>query len=135
MKALILEATDYTPHVVLDPVSNQLEINGESSPEDAIQFYSAVGKWFKEYSDFRNERREPIQGSTEKPLVLTFYLTYITSSSLRCIYDLLRNAQLLPPFSSSLRIKWKHDFDDADIASSGMQLSKMLNLPFEIVSI
>ncbi len=131
MNALILDATEYTPLVILDPTNNRFEITGESSPEDSVQFYSLLGKWFKEFMD-----QAELSGNSPgaKEITLAFQLSYITSSSLRSIYDLLSHVNARKTESQLVKVKWVHDREDEDIANSGLQLSRMLKLPFEFVA-
>ena len=56
MEALIIEATDDTPKVVLDPANNVFEFSGKSLPEDVTTFYGPVLDWLDSYSESPNPK-------------------------------------------------------------------------------
>jgi hypothetical protein len=134
MNAISLEATEFTPRVVLDHVNYIFEIIGESSPEDARQFYTPLIKWvddFGKYLHFLNANSPKASG---RDITFVFHLDYVTSSSLKNIYDLLQKIESLKAYSDKLKIKWVYDADDEDMQDNGQEFSKMLKIPFEIQS-
>ena len=49
MKTLILEPTDETPKVVLDPENKVFSISGKSFPENVEVFFNPILRWLDEY--------------------------------------------------------------------------------------
>jgi hypothetical protein len=130
MNKIFLEKTEYTPLVKFDHIDFSFEIKGESSPEDARQFYAPLIKWvddFRNYLYFLNDKVP-----TKKSLEFIFHMDYVTSSSLKNIYDLLVKIETLKPHVEGVKIKWIHDKDDEDMEENGIEFSKMLNIPFEV---
>jgi hypothetical protein len=134
MNALALEATEFTPKVVLDHVNYLFEIKGESSPEDARQFYSPLIKWVEDFGNYLHYLNSKSEKSAQREVCFQFHLDYVTSSSLKNIYDLLQKIEALRTYSDKLKVKWVYDADDEDMQDNGQEFSKMLKVPFEIVS-
>ena len=54
MKPYIKTATADTPSVILDAERGIFEISQMSLPEDAVDFYSPILAWLREYAQNRN---------------------------------------------------------------------------------
>jgi hypothetical protein len=134
MNKISLEATDFTPRILLDHITFTFEIIGESSPEDAKQFYSPVIKWIDDFGKYLHFLYQSNPALVKKDLTFHFHLDYVTSSSLKNIYDLLLKIETLKAYTNNLKIKWMYDEGDDDMKDNGVEFSKMLKMPFEIVS-
>ena len=53
MDALRIDATEFTPEVIMDPSTNSFEITGESRPENAGKFYQEILDWLDTYYNLR----------------------------------------------------------------------------------
>ena len=49
MKNIHIEATKYTPEILLDPENCVIEIRGKSYPENTFEFYKPVIEWLEEF--------------------------------------------------------------------------------------
>ena len=58
MKLYTVEATDFSPEVILDQKKNTFEISGISRPENANEFYEPIVIWLDEYVKNPNKRTE-----------------------------------------------------------------------------
>jgi hypothetical protein len=134
MNPIVLDQTEFTPKVVLDHVNFKFEIAGESSPEDARQFYAPLIKWIDDFGKYLHFLYSNNAASTRKPLVFSFHFDYVTSSSLKNIYDLLVKIEKLKEYTDQLTIRWVYDAEDEDMEDNGHEFSKMLQIPFEVVS-
>jgi hypothetical protein len=134
MNAITLDKTEFTPRVLLDHVNFKFEIEGESSPEDARQFYAPLIKWIDDFSSYLHFLYTNSPKANKRDIVFTFHLDYVTSSSLKNIYDLLMKIEGLKAYTDHLTIRWLHDADDEDMQDNGLEFSKMLKLPFEVIS-
>jgi hypothetical protein len=134
MNKIALVATEFTPHILLDHNTFTFEIKGESSPEDAKQFYSPIIKWIDDFGKYLHFLYESNPELVKRDLVFHFHLDYVTSSSLKNIYDLLLKIETLKIYTDNLLIKWMFDEGDDDMKDNGLEFSKMLKIPFEILS-
>ncbi len=88
MDPLILEASDFSPKVVLDPVNNKFELSGESRPENAGKFYEPIVKWLEQYKAMLFWQKDKY-GKANK-VVFEFNLDYFNSTSAKHILDMLK---------------------------------------------
>jgi len=79
MKKLEIAARDQTPLIILDKENSIFEIRGYSYPDEALEFYSEIIDWFKEYIKNPN---------TETKLILD--LIYVNSTSIKFINEILK---------------------------------------------
>ena len=49
MEAMIIEATEFSPGVVLDSKAHKFEISGDSRPENTGKLYEPIIKWIEQY--------------------------------------------------------------------------------------
>ena len=78
MNLISIEATESTPAIRCDFENEFIQITGRSIPEDAIEFYSPIIKWLKDY-----------QESSTQNLKLIFFLDYINSISFKMVFEVL----------------------------------------------
>ena len=123
MKALILPATRSTPGIHFDPALGVFELTGTSVPENASEFYQPVVEWLAGHlSDLKGEH------------VMHFHLSYFNSTSLKAIYQLLKQAkEACLMGQSSLRVCWHGDADDELLVETASMLSDLLDMPMEVV--
>jgi hypothetical protein len=133
MNAISLERTEFTPRVNFDHVNFKFEIEGESSPEDARHFYAPLLKWIEDFGSYLHFLYSDSPTATKRDIVFTFHLDYVTSSSLKNLYDLLVKIESLKSYTDHLLIRWVHDADDEDMEDNGREFSKMLKIPFEVL--
>lgn len=108
MENYLLEATKYTPLISFSASQNQLEISGESYPENTIKFFLPCFNWLKEYLDL-------VEGETIR---LKMDLSYFNSSSSKVfmdIFDLLDAAGK----ENEIIINWYYDPEDEDSLEYG----------------
>ena len=82
MEALRIEATEFTPEVIMDPASNVFEITGESRPENAGKFYKEILDWLDNYYNLRYWKDSKFSGVEA---VFEFKLDYFNSTSAKFI--------------------------------------------------
>ena len=120
LKPLLLEATEYTPKVILDQQSGRFEISGRSFPEDASKFYLPVLSWIEDYV------KEPCQKT-----VFYFNLEYFNSTSLKQLLEILLRLEDIVA-ANEVKIIWSYGSDDDLMAAKGQEIQNMVNLPFEL---
>jgi len=76
MDKLEIEATQYTPHIVMDD-AGEIAIVGKSYPENTFDFYAPVIEWLKQY----------FSEKAGQGLTVNIELLYFNSSSSKLFFD------------------------------------------------
>ena len=121
MNALIIEATDETPSVVLDPANNVFEFVGKSLPEDVTSFYGPVLDWFDQYGAEHNANT-----------VVDFKLVYFNTASSKLILDILFKLDELREKGAAISVRWHFQDDDEDMKEAGEEYGDLVEMPFEL---
>lgn len=123
MEALIIEATDDTPKVVLDPSNNDFEFSGKSLPEDVTTFYSPVMDWLEGYSDSPNSKT-----------IVKFNLVYFNTASSKLILDILFKLEEIFDNGNDISIEWHYQEEDEDMEEAGEEYGDLVEMPLELKS-
>lgn len=119
---LILEATNDTPEVVLDPAGNKFQFSGRSLPENARDFYLPLFEWFDSYIQQPN------------PLTtLEVNMFYFNTSSSKMLMDIFFKLENLHKAGHEVKIVWYCDEDDEDMVEMGEEFAEMVDVPVKIV--
>ncbi len=122
MNALILPATRSTPGVWFEPEAGRFELTGNSIPENANEFYQPVIEWLANHlHDLKGEQ------------VMDFHLSYFNSTSLKAIYQLLKQIKESCTMGATIRVRWYAEDDDELLVETVAMLSEMLEMPMEIL--
>jgi hypothetical protein len=133
MEALKIEATDYSPKINLNHITNEYSIIGESRPENARKFYEPILAWFTEAFNhfyFLNSK----SGGVNAPKVLVINLDYFNSTSAKLLYDLM--AQLKEgkeKFNVEFAVDWHYHYLDEDMLESGKEMERLTQLKFNYI--
>jgi len=125
---LIIEKTNTTPEVVLDPEKSIYKITGESRPSDVREFYDQIITWL---IDFRQEFTKATD--LKDPINFNFNLEYFNSSSAKLILDICKILASLKVSGYNVTINWCYDKEDVDMLEVGKELSSIVKVPFEYV--
>ena len=131
MDALLIEQTEFSPRVVLDPPHRIFEFSGESRPENAGKFYEPIVKWLEKFHQELSSQGATA-GNAER-LVFQFSLNYFNSTSAKHLLDVLKQLHLLQKDNFNVLIKWHYHDLDEDMKESGEEFSKLIEVPFEFV--
>ena len=131
MDALIIDQTEFSPKVVLDPGNKRFEFSGESRPENAGKFYEPVVKWLEVFYKELNTLKT--SGGTTYPITINFSLDYFNSTSAKHLLDVLKQLDLIKKAQIDVVIKWHYHEMDEDMKESGEEFSKLIEVPFEFV--
>ena len=131
MNALIIEPSDFSPKVVLDPTKNVFELSGESRPENTSKFYVPILQWLEQYQSVLYWEKDKF-GQSASDKVFEFKLDYFNSTSAKFIMDLLMQLDKMAQEGYPIKVKWYYDKRDEDMKESGEEFSKLLKkLPME----
>ena len=123
MEPLIIQATEDTPEVVFDPMSNTFKISKISVPEDAYEFYHPIIQWIKRYSE------NPLEET-----IVEFDLEYVNSASAKQLIQLLLALEDLNSKAKVL-VKWYYEAIDEDMQLLGKRFKNLADINFEFIEI
>ena len=118
MQPLRIESTKYTLAVDFDPDTTVLRMAGASYPASALDFFEPVFQWVRSYV------RE-VGG----PIHLHLHVTYLNTSSTKCMLDLLDLLERYYRSGGEVRVEWHHAADDDDIRETGEEIAADIELP------
>jgi len=111
-----------TPKVIGNENIGELTIEGNSYPENVIQFYTPIMSWVENISETNDEIKVECQ----------FY--YIASSSVIAFLKLLQKIESLFT-NKKITFIWKYEEGDDDIRKIGQDYSTILETPIDIVEV
>ena len=132
MEPLIIEATDKTPGIILDPYNDNFEISGNSRPENVSEFYYPVINWLIEFEKEVLDKKV-IKFDKKHPLNFNIKMNYFNSSSAKFLYDVMSELIRFHENGYVIRILWCFDKDDDDMKYAGEEMSELLEVPFQFI--
>lgn len=118
-----LAQTQSTPLILFDETTHTLSIVGESFPENSFAFYAPVLDWLKQYL-LRNQ-----------VLVLDLAITYMNSSSTKCMLDLLDLMEDAHARGVQVSVIWRYDQENPRSFELAEEFSEEVSFTFEIVAL
>ena len=123
MEKLILEETEDTPEIILDPVEGKFKISKISVPENALDFYRPVLEWIKQYAEEPNIQT-----------VFDFDLEYVNTASSKQIIQIILLLQKVSE-KGNVKVNWYYESIDEDMRALGARYKKLVTVPFDLVEI
>jgi sugar/nucleoside kinase (ribokinase family) len=120
--SLDVQATLSSPQVQADPDAGLLCLAGESYPENTFEFYRPINAWLDAFL-----ARDP------RPLTLELRLSYLNTSSIKCLIDLLDELEAAHQAGRGVVLNWYYDPDDDRAMELAEEFKEDLTLPFHIV--
>ncbi len=134
MNTLLIEPTDFSPKILLDPINNIFELSGESRPENTSKFYVPIIEWLVQYQGVLFFEKD--KGGQMPVKTFEFKLDYFNSTSAKFIMDVLMQLDKMAQDNYPIKAKWYFDKRDEDMKESGEEFSKLLKkLPVEFVEV
>jgi hypothetical protein len=124
LQTLDLPATLSSPRVRADPEAGLVSLAGESYPENSFEFYRPLGQWVAAY--LARDRR---------PLTLEIRLSYLNTSSIKCLIDLLDLLEDEHRTGRTVALNWYCDAEDDRAMELAEEFREDLTLPFHITSV
>jgi hypothetical protein len=126
MRKLIIDQTENSPKVILDPEKKIYEISGESRPPDVREFYDRILTWMDDFS------LELIKTENKTEQVkFNFNFGYFNSSSGKLILDICKVLARLQSRGINVSVNWHYERDDVDMMEVGQEISRIVKFPFE----
>jgi hypothetical protein len=123
MDNFIIENTKSTPYIKFDYEKKILIIKGESYPENSYSFYEPIYKLIDEYFINYDE------------LTIDFQLSYINTSSIKCLIMLFDKLNENYTNGKSIIINWYYDEDNGFDYDMGQDFKMDVDIPFNFISI
>jgi hypothetical protein len=117
-----IEPTSSSPKVFFDEKTNVFLIEGESYPENSFDFYKPVFNWFDEVF--------PTLDSME----LHLKISYMNSSSVKCILDIMTILEEAYETGKNCKIKWFYEPENSRSLELAEDFKEDLELPFEVLT-
>ena len=124
MKILKINNTPKTPDVDFNPTSGVFQISGISVPENSSEFYTILIQWLKGY----------IQKPADTTKII-FKLTYVNTSSLQFIYDILMLLDEIHDNTSKVKVEWYYLTEDSDMKEMGEDYQEALSVDFSFFEV
>lgn len=120
MEFITIEPTSATPLFSYNPATTTLCIIGESYPENSFDFYAPVLSWLK-------------ASLNELPgLTLDIAITYMNSSSTKCVFDLLDVMEDAFGRGVKTAIIWRYDLENPRSYEMAEDFREEVTFPFTI---
>ncbi|MEA1884700.1 MAG: DUF1987 domain-containing protein [Thermotogota bacterium] len=117
-----IEHTSTSPKVFFDEKNHIFLIEGESYPENSFEFYKPIFKWFDEVF--------PTLDSME----LQLKISYMNSSSVKCILDIMTILEEAYGTGKNVKIKWFYELENSRSFELAEDFKEDLELPFEVLT-
>lgn len=117
-----IAATASSPLVAGDAGRGVLALSGESYPENSFEFFRPVLDWAAAF----------LAGSAA-PLALDLRLTYLNTSSIKCMMDLLDLLEEAHRGGRKVEVAWRYDPENDRALDLAEEFREDLTLPFHIL--
>ena len=122
MDNLHIVPTGSSPLVDFDAETGLLRLSGESYPENALEFFRPILAWISAFLE-RDAR----------PLTLELRLTYMNTSSIKSLMDILDDLEDAHQGGREVRLHWYCDEDNGRALEMAEEFREDLTLPFQII--
>lgn len=133
MEPLIIQASEYTPEINLNPEMRLFDFKGVSRPENAIEFYTQIYNWFADYESYL--KKMFYAGQEKYDLTCNFYFSYFNSASSKMIYTILEILRGIKKLGFGLTINWYYDGGDDQMREDAEELSEAIELMFNLIEV
>ena len=124
MEVLEIEGTFMTPHVVLNPTTNEFILKGNSRPENPLAFFKPIFNWFENYLNV-----------SENKLTLSIALDYFNTSTSKILLDLFEFFENFNEKETKVHVIWHYQSDDEDMKEAGEELFDLVSISGELKAI
>jgi hypothetical protein len=123
MVELHIEKTQVSPEVRYDPDAAVLSIAGESYPENSFDFYAPVLDWLAANLPSLTSLR------------LEVSVSYMNSSSIKCMLDILDAIGEAHTAGKDVRAVWYYETDNPRALDLAEEFRSEISFPFIVIAI
>jgi len=98
-----------------------IDITGISYPENAIEFFTPVLDWVKQFTENNN-----------MPLLLQFKVNYYNTSSSKYLFKMLEILEKYYNKGNKVEVKWYYCEGEEDMLESWKEMMEEFKLPYSI---
>lgn len=123
---IYIPSTESTPSITIDFAKKQIDIVGESRPENVKAFYEPILDLIKDFESYLLNQVK--QYHTEITLQVKFRLNYFNSSSAKYILILIQTFQSIEDNSNhaiKIVLNWHYELDDDDNLHAGQEMARL----------
>jgi hypothetical protein len=124
LNCLFIPATESSPQVVGDVATGELALSGESYPENCFEFYRPILNWVAAYL-----------AQDRGGLILEFRITYLNTSSIKALMDLLDDMEDAYGKGRPVEVRWYYDRENHRALDLAEEFKEDLTLPFNIIPV
>ncbi len=128
MQRFTVEKTKATPKIDFDPERNVLLIEGESYPENTLNFYDPVINWLREYI-------EQLNNDANNDAVLKINLSYLNTSSTKCLLNIIEMLEDANSDGKNIVLNWYYDRENESMLECAEEFQEDVEFPFNIIPI
>ncbi len=122
MNDLTIQGDKQKPDLVFSAKTGNLEISGQSLPENASLLYNPVVSWIDEYV------KQPA-----KQTVLSFKMKYYNTASSKMFFSFIKKLNILYQSGANVKIEWHYLEDDEDMLDAGEYFRDLVDIPFYFI--
>ncbi len=122
MSKIELSATTSTPAVTADAQTGNLEMRGDSYPENSFEFFAPIVEWVQDHLKTPNAS-----------LDVALHLLYLNTSSVRAMMDIFELLEDAHKSSHAVAVQWFYDEDNDRIAELAKEFKEDCTFPFDIL--
>jgi len=133
MKVIDIPKTEKTPEVILDDEGQFFQIKGKCLPENIRDFSHLVIENLEKYLNQLSPDPDKEKGT--EAFKVNFKLGYFNSAAAKFIADVIQVVDEYIQRGVPIKIFWYFDEDDHDMLEAGQDISRMVNVRMEYVSV
>ena len=123
MEPLIIPGKRNTPSIWFDPSIDRFEMSGTSIPENANEFFRPVFNWLAANLPHLKD------GS-----IFHFHFSYFNSTSLKAIFQVLRQLKEASVMGPKLEVRWYVEEDDEFMSDAAEMYMQLLDFKMQVVT-
>ena len=122
MNDLQIEPTSVTPRVDFRADTGMMTISGDSYPENAFEFFEPLIAWIH---GFIRDQTGPVR--------LDVTLSYLNTSSIKCLVDILEMLEEAYRNGRSVRVYWFYEPENDRALDMAEEFKEDITFPFTVV--
>lgn len=119
---LIIEPTQYTPHVLFDVEKSTYTISGRAMLDGMREVHKKILEWFDTHIDH-----------IQTTICINIKLTYIDSTATKMMSNLMSRLETSYLAGQNIEIRWFYNINDDDVFTIAENLTKTKKLPIKII--
>ena len=125
MNTLTIQASQSTPGIAGDWDEGRLIMEGDSYPENSLEFFAQIIAWIEPYL----KAKEP-----SAPLRLELRLLYMNTSSVKAMMDIFELLEIAHQQGRPISVSWYYDPHNKRVVDLADEFREDCSFPFEITA-